>query len=73
MGGHPPLAEEETDVVIGRQATPADRGPDSAKVRQLIAVYARPYDVGRALYPTRLIEDTQLRTAAEEDEPVGAG
>ncbi len=43
---------------------------DSVKVRQLIAVYARPYAVGRALYPTGLIEDEQLRQAVEEESPV---
>ncbi|MEV4432978.1 hypothetical protein [Streptomyces sp. NPDC049555] len=40
---------------------------DSAKVRQLIAVYAGAYAAGRALYPSSLIEDEQLRRAVEEE------
>ncbi|MFI9203266.1 hypothetical protein [Streptomyces sp. NPDC053048] len=41
---------------------------DAAKVRQLIAVYARPHAVGRALYPASLIEDFQLRTTVENED-----
>ncbi|MEU5048879.1 hypothetical protein [Streptomyces sp. NPDC021096] len=41
--------------------------PDSDKIRQLVAVYAQPYAVGRALYPTTVIEDAQVRAAVEEE------
>ncbi|MFD8995520.1 hypothetical protein [Streptomyces abikoensis] len=40
---------------------------DSSKIRQLIAVYAQPYALGRVLYPTSLIQDAQLRRAVEEE------
>ncbi|GHF65382.1 hypothetical protein GCM10010218_53580 [Streptomyces mashuensis] len=40
---------------------------DAAKVRQLVAVYARPHPAGRALYPAAVIEDPQLRAAVESE------
>lgn len=40
---------------------------DGRKIRQLVAVYAQPYAAGRALYPTGVIEDAQVRTAVEEE------
>ncbi|MEV4442686.1 hypothetical protein AB0K09_27465 [Streptomyces sp. NPDC049577] len=72
---------EEDDSDRGRAFVPP--AADAAKVRQLIAVYAQPHTVGRALHPTAAIEDPQLRAAVEAElserdrqdavEPCGVG
>ncbi|PHQ51426.1 hypothetical protein BLA24_13930 [Streptomyces cinnamoneus] len=52
---------------------------DSAKVRQLVAVYAGQHSVGSALHPASVIEDVHLRQAVEDEarlidpQPVAVG
>ncbi|MEX2980649.1 hypothetical protein [Streptomyces sp. C36] len=59
-------ALSEPDAYDGTDDSPVEADP--LKVRQLVAVYARPHEVGRALYPADLITDPELRTAVETED-----
>ncbi|MEU3354494.1 hypothetical protein [Streptomyces sp. NPDC037389] len=61
------LPGADDDEAVPVQAVHVPSQADGAKIRQLIAVYAQHCALGRALYPTSLIQDAQLRRAVEEE------
>ncbi len=62
----PGAEDPDEDFDDGRPDPALDT--DTAKVRQLVAVYTEPHVIGRTLYPVSGIDDPQLRAAVERED-----